>query len=166
MKKRFALLLCLLCLTGCRWTMHSGLPEHIRTVEIESFRNMTFDPGLDAKLTVMLKKMAMEDPQVRLVNEGGDARLSGRILSVTRRSQRLGRDDRPLDMMIEIVVEYTFFDEVEQRYLTALRRISSRQANSLAGLYRTNDPEGESKALDDALEALAREVIRGSIGMW
>ena len=151
---------------GCRWTTRSGLPEHIRTLEIPVFGNTTLEPGIEALLTRELKRMAMADPRIRLVNHGGDAVLSGHVVKITRYPERIERDDRPASMSIVIQAEYSLFDAVEQKTLIAKRRATSSQSSSSAGLYEAGRAEASTVAEGAAVEALAREMIRGTIGMW
>ena len=161
-----ALLLAGVTLAGCRWTSRSGMPVHIQTVEIHVFGNTTLEPGLETALTRELKRQAMADPSVRVVNRGGDAVLSGRIMEIVRAAERLENNDRPASMTLVLRVRYSFFDQVEQTYLIHERLVDSSQSSSMAGSYPVT-PEGDSAAAEAAaVEALAREIIRGALGMW
>ena len=162
----FVLLLVGIAFAGCRWTTKSGLPEHIKTVEIHVFGNTTLEPGLETALTRELKRMAMQDPGVRVVNRGGDAVLTGRIVEIVRAPERLGSSDRPTSMTLAVRARYSFFDQTAQQYLVRDRLVESNQSSTIAGHYPAG-PDGASAGAEAAaVEALSREIIRGTLGMW
>lgn len=154
---------------GCRWSARSGLPDHIRTVSVPMFENRTGEYGLETALTEALRRAVIQDPRVRLVNGGADAVLSGGVTAVRRRPVREDRDDRPAAMQAVVVARFSFYDEAEGRWLVEDAEIDSAQASSARGLYSVAPSprqRPEAPALDGAIEALAAEMARRTLGMW
>jgi hypothetical protein len=156
-----------LFLAGCAYSTHSGLPRHIRSVEVPSFGNDTFYKGLETKLTrAVIEKINESSPNVRVVNAGGDARIHGAIVDVQQRVIRETADDRPASVRLTVVVRYSFEDKVEQRYLIRDRALTSLQASAGAGIYDVDRGEPQLNAEIQAVEVLANEIVRQTIGMW
>lgn len=152
---------------GCAYSTHSGLPAHIKTIEVNSFRNRkTMYKGLESKLTKRLRELAAQDPQVKLVNTGGDAVLCGEIVDASQQIYRETTKDQPASVLFTITVCYSFSDEVEQKVLVKDAKISSAQSNSTAGLYEKDRGELRASVEDDAIDNLAKEIIRATLGKW
>ena len=155
---------------GCRWSTRSGLPDHIRSVSVPMFGNTTQEYGLETALTAALRRAVNQDPRIRLANPGAaDAELTGRIVEVQRRSVRDNRDDRPATMQLTLHAEFSFYDDREGRWLIDGAVIDSSQTASAKGLYHVDrDPRKtpEDAAIAGAIESLAGEIIRRSLGMW
>jgi hypothetical protein len=159
--------LCLLLLGGCNYTTRSGLPAHIKTVEIPTARNpKTFYKGIEGKLTRKLIEHFNRDPQVRVVNTGGDAILTSVIIDVSKTPYRETKQDRPATIRLSVTARYDFFDQVEQRFIVEKARISSTQFSSDSGIYEVERGELPSRAEDAAVDELAREIVRATMNTW
>ena len=169
---RFALLLPLcaaliLAAPACRTsTRSSGLPAHIRTVEVEMFGNDTTYYGMEGKLTRRIIDQINADAVIKVSSRGGDAVITGEILKVSRRTVRETTTNEPATVVVVVEARYSFYDEVERRYIREDVSVSSAQSSSTAGMYELDRNELSSDAEDSALAALAREVVRGTIGRW
>lgn len=169
---RFALYLPLcaaFCLAapGCKTsTRSSGLPEHIRTVEVEIFKNNTMYKGLEGRLTRQIIDRINADAVIKAVSRGGDAVITGEIVKVTRQTLRETTTDEPATVLIVVYAKYSFYDEVEKRYIREDVVVTSNQASTTAGLYEPSRGESVSAAEESAVAALGREIVRGTIGMW
>lgn len=156
---------------GCAWSTRSGLPEHVKTISVPMFGNSTTDYNVETRLTRALRDAVMRDTRLKLVNPGGnpDAVLSGKIVSVVRRDVRDDKDDRPATMQVTVRARYSFYDENAARFLVQDADIESSDAASSKGFYNVSrDPrkDPEEAALDAAIDALASEIIRRTLGMW
>ena len=159
--------LAVLAATGCAYSTRSGLPAHVQTIEVPTFRNSkTLYKGLEARLTRRVKELVNEDPNVRVVNHGGDASLIGEITDVQKDVPRETKQDRPASVRLTIQAVVSFFDEVEQRPIVQDLRISSREGSEVAGLYEQDRGEVRASAEDAAIDALAREIVRRTLGRW
>lgn len=160
-----ALVLALAC-GGCDYTTQSGLPGHVRTVDVGLFKNKTFHLGLETRLTRAIIEKLTLDPHVRLVNDGGDATISGEILTVQRRVLRETRGDDPATIRQTIVVRYDFRDNTTGAMLINGEVLHSLHASAGAGVYDVQRGEGRSAAEERNVRELADKIVRRTVGMW
>ncbi|MBN2710875.1 MAG: LptE family protein [Planctomycetes bacterium] len=152
---------------GCNYSTRSGLPEHIRTVQVPVFKNTkTLYKGLETKLTAGIIEQLQNDPQVRVVNSGGNATIDGEITKVERKVYLETKDDQPASVRVSITVRVTFYDEVEQRPIIKDLVLNSSQSSSVSGLYEVDRGELQSAADDSAIKELSKEIVRQTIAMW
>lgn len=154
-------------LAGCGgYTTQSGLPRHIKTVEVQTFKNNTNYRSLEGKLTREIIRRVNLDPQVRVVRTGGDATLYGSIIDVTKTTSRETNTDRPASVILSVVAVFSLVDEIEGKAIVGNQRISSSQSSSVAGRFELDRGEVEADAENRALAELAKEIVRRSIGKW
>ncbi len=154
-------------LSGCSYGTRSGLPEHIKTIHVEMFRNTkTLYKGLETKLTAGIIAKLQNEPTVHVVNNGGDATIRGEIIDVKRTVYRETRKDRPATVGVSVLVSFSFFDEVEQRAIIESKKLSSSESSSTAGLYEVDRGELQASAEEAAVKQLAKEIVRQTVGMW
>lgn len=159
-------LILLLVQTGCRYSTHSGLPDHIKTVEVELFQNETFYKGLEQKLTQAVIEQINLTPNLKVVPRNGDAVLSGVIKKVNNTVVRQDMQDRPASVQTSIVAEYSLEDAIEGTMLYHNVRISSSRSSASAGLYDIDRGEARESAEDAAIRELAKEIVRRTLGAW
>ena len=73
-------------LTSCAYTPISNLPSSVHTVNVQMFKNETFQYGMEERLTNAIIKELIADRRLRVMNnaEQADAVLSGVITNYTR----------------------------------------------------------------------------------
>ncbi|MDI6784737.1 MAG: LptE family protein [bacterium] len=88
-----SIILSIFFLVGCAHTpisklapIYRGLPSSIHTVNVQMFKNETFQYGMEEKLTNAIIKELIADRRLQVVNhaEQADAVLSGTITNYTR----------------------------------------------------------------------------------
>ncbi len=152
-------------LSSCtRYTSASSLPEHIKTVEVETFHNSTHYLGLEEKLTRDLIEKINLTPHLRVVNSGGDATIYGEIVRVRNTPTQTDKENRPTAYTISVEARVTFEDNVTQRSIFADWRVSSARSSSRAGTYAVDLGETRASAEAAALQALAREIADRAVG--
>ncbi|MHC4870770.1 MAG: LPS assembly lipoprotein LptE [Planctomycetota bacterium] len=151
---------------GCRYTAQGSLPEHIQTVRVPVFKCNKFYYGLESRLTRAIIEKLGKDPRVKIVNNGEDAVIFGDIVDVQRRVLRSDKDDRPTSIRLSISVMLTFRDKVEGKNIIDKKIIRSSSSSSAAGVYDLERDEQRSTAEAKAVEELAAEIARQTIGMW
>lgn len=157
----------LLTVWGCTTTTRAtGLPSHIRTVEVHIFQNNTMHKGLEGRLTRQIIDRINHDASIRVVSRGGDAVITGEITNVQRTTVRETTTDEPATVSMTVWATFSLYDRGEGRYLIEDATASSADASSSAGLYEAARGESSSLAEDGAMSALAREIARRTIGMW
>lgn len=159
-------LLALSCLlTGCPYGPATGLPEHIQTVRVTTFRNNTEYVGVEGALTRAVIERMARDPRVDVVRQGEDAVLRGEIVKVQKRVVRQGQQDRPASVRLTISARITFEDRVSGQLIIDDRIFDSTSASSAAGVYDLERGESRSEAEARALDELAAEIVRAVAGL-
>lgn len=153
-------------LTGCAYSTRSGLPEHIQTVAIPVFGNKTFYRGIESDLTRAVIERIEQDPNVRVVNDGEDAAVTGEIVRVAKRVVTETDKDDPAAVRLTVVVEVTFEDFVQGKKILDRVPFQSHRVSSRAGVYDLERGGSESEAVEQALRELADEIARRTVGMW
>ncbi len=154
-------------LAGCRTSTRSGLPDHIRTVEVHIFQNKTMYKGLEAEITRRIIDRINADARIRVVNSGGDAVITGEITKVGRSTIRETTTNEPGTVLITVEAEYSFYDQVDRRYLISDAKVHSTDTGMSSGLYEvTRESPKPSNVEISAAASAADEIVRRTIGMW
>lgn len=152
--------------TGCRTSTHSGLPNHIKTVEVHIFQNKTMYKSVEAWLTRDIIDRINADPRIRLTSRNGHALLTGEIVSVKRETLRETTTNEPATVQITIEVVYSFYDQVKERYIVDEARVVSTDTGLSGGLYEASRGQESEQAERGAARQVAAEIVRRTIGMW
>ncbi|MCL2000652.1 MAG: LPS assembly lipoprotein LptE [Planctomycetes bacterium] len=151
---------------GCRTTTRSGLPAHIRTVEVHIFHNKTMHKGIENWLAREIIDRLNTDARIRVVSRGGDAVITGEIKSVTRSTLRETTTNTPGTVLITVNAEYSFYDQIERRYIIDDAAISSRDTGLSYGIYEAARGEMPEQGERGAARAMAAEIVRRTVGRW
>lgn len=167
-KTAIAVLLAALCTcAACRTTTKSGLPDHIRTVDVEIFRNTTMYKSIEGILARSIADAVSADPRVRLSTSGSaDAVITGEITTVTRSTLRDTTANEPGTVRIVITAKYSFYDTQAKRYLIRDKVVSSTSTGYSHGIYEASRGELSAQGERGAAEAIGAEIARQTIGMW
>ncbi len=163
-----AVLLIGACVTllGCRTSLNSGLPPHIKTVEVQLFQNKTMYNSIEAWLTRDIIDRINMDPMVRLASRNGDAVITGEIVKVNRRTLRETTTNEPGTVLISIEAVFSFYDNVKQQYLVEDMPVKSTDTGLLGGLYEASRGGTQEQGERGAAKQLAGEIVRRTVGMW
>lgn len=152
--------------TGCRTSINSGLPRHIKSVEVPIFQNKTMYKSVEAWLTREIIDAINADPNVRVVSRNGDAAITGEIVNVRRETLRDTTNNQPSTVKITMDVVFSFYDNVKQQYIIEDMRLASSDTGISPGVYEVmrggESEDGERGAAKQA----AAEIVRRTIGMW
>lgn len=149
----------LLALCGCRYQVAKGVAEHIRTVEVNMFRNDTFSQGLEGELTQAIIDEINLVPGLQVVNSGGDAVLHGEILKVLNIPYLSDVKGRPYAFQIHVVSEFSLEDSETGVVLIDQRKVASSRSSGSAGRYDVNRDESRGSAEASAVRALAKDMV-------
>ena len=150
---------------GCRTSTRSGMPEHIRTVEVHIFQNKTMYKGVEAWLTRDIIDRINMDPSVR-VSSRGDALITGEIVAVKRDTLRETTTNEPGTVRITIEATFSFYDQLKNRYIIEDAKIVSTETGQAAGIYESSRGGMSEEGERGAAKQLAAEIVRRTIGMW
>lgn len=165
-----AVFFCILALpavfAGCQTTTRSGLPRHINTVEVHIFQNKTMYKGIEATMARALIDRINADPVVRVSSNNGDALITGEITRVVRATLRETTTNEPGTVRITIFATFSFYDQVENRYIIEDENINSRVTGQFTGVYEAAYGADSEAGQRNAADALAAEIVRRTVGMW
>ncbi|MBM80845.1 MAG: hypothetical protein CMJ78_09650 [Planctomycetaceae bacterium] len=156
-------------LSGCGYTVASSFPEEVRTIEVPIFATGTFRRGLEFQLTEAVHKEIQRRTHFRLVKGGtGDTRLIGRIVDARKNVLGETAADDPRDLQLGISVE------VEWQDLRTGRRLAQDSIavpEELAQYFSVSSfaPEvGASLATaqQQAIDDLARQIVNAMESPW
>lgn len=150
---------------GCRTSTRSGLPDHIRTVDVHIFKNKTMYKGIETWITRDIVDRINADPTIR-VSSRGDAVLTGEIISVQRNTLRETTTNEPGTVRITITVEFSFYDEIRKRYIIEDQKIVSTETGQSPGIYEASKGSVSEEGERGAAKQVAAEIVRRTIGMW
>lgn len=154
-------------LAGCRTSTRSGLPDHIRTVEVHVFQNKTMYKGLEAEITRRIIDRINADARIRVVRDNGDAVITGEITKVGRSTIRETTTNEPGTILITVEAEYSFYDQVDRRFIVSDAKVVSTDTGMSSGLYEvTRESPKPSNVEISAAASAADEIVRRTIGMW
>lgn len=152
----------MVCLAGCGYVVGSPFGAEYRTVDVPTFTNNTFRRGFELQLTEAIhKKIELTTPYRLTKGPQADTRLSGRIVSIDKRSANQNRYDDPRELELAMGVEVTWTDN---RTGAVLAQRTSPLSPSLthAIAHASFAPEtGQSlaTATQDAVDQLATEIV-------
>lgn len=151
---------------GCRSSFSSGLPDHIRTVEVHIFQNKTMYNSVEAWITRGIIDRINMDPSVRVSSRNGDALITGEIINVRRTTMRETTSNEPGTVQITIEAKFSFYDNKERRYIIEDAAVVSSDTGLSPGIYEASRGGVSEDGERGAAEQLAAEIVRRTVGMW
>ncbi len=153
-------------LTGCSTSTKSGLPDHINTVEVQIFQNKTMYKSLEGLLTRGIIDRINADPNIRVASSNGDALITGEITNVRRSTLRETTNNQPGTVLITVEVRYSFYDNIQGVYLLNDVTAVSTETGMSYGIYEASRGRTSFDGEEGAVNALAAEIVRRTVGMW
>lgn len=155
-----------LAATGCQTSLNSGLPKHIKTVEVHIFQNRTMYKSIENWLTRDIIDAINADPNIRVVSRNGDAVINGEILEVNRETLRDTTYGQPSTVRISLVVSFSFYDNVLREYVMEDVRLTSKDTGLSPGIYEAMRGGVSEDGERGAAKQVAAEIVRRTLGMW
>ena len=149
-------------LSGCGGYMIGGpYDQQIRTVEVPIFEATSYRRGLDLQLTEAVQKQIQQRTPFRVVKDGGDTRLTGRIIDLRKSVLGETRNDDPRELQVNLALEVVWED------LRAGKVLAQEQFPLTPGMAALRSqaefaPEvGQSlaTATQQSLNQMARQVV-------
>lgn len=155
-----------LLLAGCAYSFRGDLPAHLVRVRVPVARNETLLRRLGEDVTGAVVYRIGTDGRLRVAVTDADCRLEIRLVEYRRGVVREDRLDDPVEEQITLVAEVTFVDLATGRELISRRRVTNRETDEVSGLYRKRRGEFEQLGRRQAIEDLARNVVRAVTELW
>lgn len=163
--------------TGCGYSFRSNVPGHLRTVYIQPFQNKIditsevsdlnrfkiYRPLLETDVTNAVIKQYNFDGNLRVAGaQNADAMLVGELVDFRRDALRFSDSSNPEEFRLSIVVNLAFYDLHTHQLLWRETNFTGDTTFFVSGSLT----ESERKALDRAIEDLAKRVVERSVEGW
>jgi outer membrane lipopolysaccharide assembly protein LptE/RlpB len=160
-------------LTGCGYTVRSGLRPDIRTITIPIFVNKieiqttspdyrTYYPGLEIKITNAIIERFIYDGNLRIAREEeADLVLAGELIDYARQPLRYSEADEVEEYRLTLNVKITLKNKEAD--------ILWQEENFFADTtYHISGPltKTEAQAINDIVKDLARRIVNRTVEEW
>lgn len=114
MIKRTIIAMCAVCwlaTSGCGYRMGAPYAAEVRTVHVPTFTTDSFRRGFELQLTEAVHKQIQLRTPYRLAKEpGADTRLTGRVVSISKRVENQTKYDDPRELEMQYGIEIKWED--------------------------------------------------------
>ena len=152
-------------LVGCaNYRIGTTLPEHLKTVYVETLRNQTGEPQIETTITAAILREFQRDGQLKVVDrEDADVLVSGTLKVYKLEPMRYDRNSPKTTLEYRAIVhaDILAMDQVEGRRLVR-QSVSGSTKMGAAGDLVT----ARRNALPDVAEDLAGEIVDAVISAW
>lgn len=146
-------------LTGCGYSIHGNLPDHVRTVAVPVFTNRTAEPAIESFLTQAVVEAFATNGRLRVVTTvEADAILEGEVVGYE--IQALAFDPRASIRQYRLVVtmNLTFRDVRRNAILFEQARFQEKADFRVIGAVSQTISREESALRSAALD-IARSIV-------
>ena len=155
--------------TGCGYVVGSPYGPEVRSVHVPTFKNETFRRGFELQLTEAVhNEIKLHSPFQLASGPNADTRLTGKIVSIDKRSANQNRFDDPRELELAMGIEITWTD-LRTGTILAQRRTplgpQSVHALSLAS-YAPETGQSLATATQDAVNQLAKDIVSMMEAPW
>jgi outer membrane lipopolysaccharide assembly protein LptE/RlpB len=150
-----ALLICA-AVSGCGYSYAtSRLSNDYSTVAVPAFKNKSFEPNLQIRVTNLLIRELLADGRFRVVDaaSSADLVLTGAITGIEARAITLDSNDNISEYKIAILANASLVDTRTGKAIWKNNRLRS------ADFYQTRGGRTREEALDEASENLVETII-------
>ena len=145
-------------LCGCAYSFAQSPAAGARTLRLVVFENETRDRGFEAELGKALARELALDGRLRLVGEGGDLVLTGRIAGSRRRVLFQDKHGDAVERQLVLTCSVDLLDARSGRYILKERKVSSDEADPAAGVWDLRRGEHFGLAVASSVTQLARAI--------
>lgn len=152
-----AILGCLLFLS-CAYTFTGNLPAHLETVSIVSLRSQVAEYGLAPELTSYITEDFLSNGRLVVVTQDATSELEGRITSWQRTPYSYTSYEVVEEYKIQIRVEITFSDIVEDEVILNKENVSTWIVYDPAN---ETEPDARTRLLQQSAEDIVERCLSG-----
>lgn len=148
--------------SGCGYTVGAPYATDIRTVHVPTFQCSDYRRGYELQLTEAIQKQIQLRTPYRLAKEpGADTRLSGRIVSISKRAPNLNQYRDPRELELSIAIEVKWEDLRTGQVINQQSVPLQGNAAQLLGNTTFAPETGQSLATgtQDTVNNLARQIV-------
>lgn len=179
MKKRmlkFFSLWLVVVMSGCGYTMKSGLPENLKRIHVAPVKNgvdlsseisdktpfRVYRPGLEVELTNAMINRFIFDGQLKVTDpEKADAVVEATLVDYRRDALRYNEGDEIQEYRLSISLDVVVTQKLDQKILWH-DRVTGDTTFFLSGPRSFSEDEAAAKAVEDT----ARRIVEKTIETW
>jgi len=177
-EKRFlAVLFLILLLSGCGYTTGSLLPDNLKTIYIDNFKNeisvssepsgkhgfRIYRPGVENEITAAIIDQFIFDGLLQAVsNDSADLILSGELIDYYKEPLRYDKFDNVEEYRIIVTINMKLFDTTHNKAMWEAKNFIGYDTYRLTGAFAT----GEGEAREGAIKDLAQKVSEKVVEAW
>ncbi len=149
-------------ISGCGYYSFKGaLPSNIKTIAIPLFDNQTPDPGVPETLNNLLTEEFINDNTLKVVDESkADLVLTGTILPIKREAAVVRAGEEVAEDRLIVRVKVRCEDVKNSKVLFDQSFEQYSQLEATAGL------EERERAINEALQQIAEDILNATFGAW
>ncbi len=169
---------CLLLVTisGCGYTMQTTLPDNVKTIHVDTFKNNiditkevsskdkyeVYRPNLEVDLRDAIVNRFFLDGNFKIADkDSADAVLEGQVNQYRKDPLRY-QNEVVQEYRISLVCDFKFIRQKDSKVLLDEKNITGDTTFFTAGTLQKT----EESALDDAMSDLARRIINKIVENW
>ncbi len=147
--------------SGCGYMVGSPNDPLVRSVEVPIFETTSFRRGLDTQLTEAVQKQIQLRTSLRVIKDGADTRLTGRIVDLRKSVLGENRFDDARELQMNIALEVIWEDLRGGRVLAQQQIPLTPEIISLRSQADFAPEIGQSlaTATQQSINQLARQVV-------
>lgn len=159
------LLVVLVVLTGCSYSVRLNQLPHLRDLMISPLENETLELYLEEDLRNSLISSFQQDGRLRIAYDNPDSRIDGRLIEYSNKIYGYDTDKNIEEYQVRLQMSLVFTDLVrneviyENKALTLTERYSPYTVESVRF-------KSEEEALEEIFKELFRTIIRNSLEAW
>ena len=158
------LLTSVVLISGCGYTIRSGIENGIKTINIATFENKTFEHGIEVALSKVLTREFILDGTLSVVDfSRADSKLRGELVEYVLEPYTYGDDETDVEQYrIRVCASVSLTDAATEKTIWEENLMEGDATYYLTGsLART-----EEEALELALYDLAKKIVSKTVRAW
>ncbi len=165
-----SLLISLFFVSGCGYTQHVKLPNDIKTVAVETFKNeippneqFAYRAGLEIELRNAIVEQFLLDGNLKVVDESeADAVLKGSVISYEQEGLRFDRLESVEEYRLFLVVKFQLIDRRTNKVIIHEPNFSGR-----AEFFGDRNPStARRSSANSATVDLAQSLVNRIVEEW
>ncbi len=155
-------ILLMILLSACYSFKGGSVPDHLKTLRIATVTDNSGygNPQYMQNMTNYLFKEFRDDGSFKIVDRGGDARITVTISSIREEKFQVSQQELETERKITVVCKAEYFDTVNNKMIwtTDFKNTEVYDINA--------SQQGIDKAVNDALEKTVEDIVFQVVSGW
>ncbi len=173
-KRFFAVFFLVLLLPGCGYTTGSLLPDNLKTIYVDNFKNgisvssepsgqhgfRLYRPGVENEVTAAIIDQFIFDGLLQIVNnDNADLVLSGELIDYYKDPLRYDKFDNVEEYRIIVTIKMKLFDNTQNKVMWEVNNFIGYATYRLTGAFAADEEEARETAVKDLAEKVSEKVV-------